>query len=128
RFIALRTVIKSSIPTLIRTSDFTALVKGGKLNVRVLPLFMVSLVQSSSSFRLRHHRQTAMSRRIHRAYGEYYIILRNLQGCTVRTRYRLGVLPVWAAGRAPDYLVVRSSRRRLPCQIGFVLEFSGDHF
>jgi hypothetical protein len=66
-----------------------------------------------------------MSCAIHRAHAEYYIILRNLQGCTVRTRYHLGVLPFRTAGRAPDYFVARGAGRRFPSQMSIIPEFFG---
>src|SRR6266852_7224898 len=96
------------IPEHARMMRFTHPAKGGKLNEMVCPRGTVL------SFRLRHNRQTAMSRSIDRAHTEYHIILRNLQGCTRTAANRLDVFPIGRVRRAPSHLVGGRAGRRFP--------------
>src|SRR5262249_26457749 len=106
------------MPALVMTSHFTALGKGGKLSVSVLPPFIRNNRTSSyklrSSFRLGHDGQTAMACSVDGPNAEYHIILGNLQSCTCARWHRLDIPPSRTAGRAPDNVVCCSASRWLP--------------
>src|SRR5579863_185725 len=102
---------------LLASSQMTALVNGGKLNVISRPRkwirswlahARISSRYLNSTFRQGHYGKAAMTLGVHSSYCKDDIILRKFQRGALNAANIFRVLPFWAGRPAPDNFVARS--------------------
>src|SRR5438876_9289729 len=113
---ALRTVVSRNIPALTRTSHFTALVKGGRLNENVRPRYIgfgysrqarenlspkLFYILAGSTLGRGHDGEAPVPGLIQRLHCKNNVVLRYRHGGFQNFAYTLRAFPIWSSGRAP---------------------------